>query len=142
MNHFVLFYILIAIAINGYSQSTKNSVCDSTLIYITKQLEDIDFRINGMNRFKLYPTENIYTLLKLDTATGKIDQLQWSLDSDKEGSFTINNDDLSLGSGSGTFELYPTKNMYQFILLDKVTGRQWHIQWGMEASKRWIRRFY
>lgn len=142
MKHFVLFYILIAIAINGYSQSTKNSVCDSTLIYITKQLEDIDFRINGMNRFKLYPTENIYTLLKLDTATGKIDQLQWSLDSDKEGSFTINNDDLSLGSGSGTFELYPTKNMYQFILLDKVTGRQWHIQWGMEASKRWIRRFY
>lgn len=142
MKHFVLFYILIAIAINGYSQSTKNNVCDSTLIYITKQLEDIDFRINGMNRFKLYPTENIYTLLKLDTATGKIDQLQWSLDSDKEGSFTINNDDLSLGSGSGTFELYPTKNMYQFILLDKVTGRQWHIQWGMEASKRWIRRFY
>lgn len=142
MKHFVLFFILISIAINGYSQSTKNSVCDSTLIYITKQLEDIDFRINGMNRFKLYPTENIYTLLKLDTATGKIDQLQWSLDSDKEGSFTINNDDLSLGSGSGTFELYPTKNMYQFILLDKVTGRQWHIQWGMEASKRWIRRFY
>lgn len=142
MKHFVLFFILIAIAINGHSQSTKNSVCDSTLIYITKQLEDIDFRINGMNRFKLYPTENIYTLLKLDTATGKIDQLQWSLDSDKEGSFTINNDDLSLGSGSGTFELYPTKNMYQFILLDKVTGRQWHIQWGMEASKRWIRRFY
>lgn len=142
MKHFVLFFILIAIAINGYSQSTKNNVCDSTLIYITKQLEDIDFRINGMNRFKLYPTENIYTLLKLDTATGKIDQLQWSLDSDKEGSFTINNDDLSLGSGSGTFELYPTKNMYQFILLDKVTGRQWHIQWGMEASKRWIRRFY
>lgn len=142
MKKIVLFFPLIAIAINGYSQSTKNSVCDSTLIYITKQLEDIDFRINGMNRFKLYPTENIYTLLKLDTATGKIDQLQWSLDSDKEGSLTINNDDLSLGSGSGTFELYPTKNMYQFILLDKVTGRQWHIQWGMEASKRWIRRFY
>ena len=142
MKHFVLFFIFFVFSINGYSQSTKNSVCDSTLIYITKQLEDIDFRINGMNRFKLYPTENIYTLLKLDTATGKIDQLQWSLDSDKEGSFTINNDDLSLGSGSGTFELYPTKNMYQFILLDKVTGRQWHIQWGMEASKRWIRRFY
>ena len=142
MKKIVLFFPLIAIAINGYSQSTKNSVCDSTLIYITKQLEDIDFRINGMNRFKLYPTENIYTLLKLDTATGKIDQLQWSLDSDKEGSLTINNDDLSLGSGSGTFELYPTKNMYQFILLDKVTGRQWHIRGGMEASRRWIRRFY
>lgn len=32
-----------------------------------------------MDRFKLYSTDNIYTFLKLDTATGKIDQLQWSL---------------------------------------------------------------
>ena len=142
MKKYVLFIMSIIIAINGCYQTTKNDVCDSTLTSISKQLEVIEFRINGMNRFKLYPTENIYTFLKLDTATGKIDQLQWSLESDNEGSVPINSDDLSLDSGCGTFELYPTKNMYQFILLDKVTGRQWHIQWGMEASKRWIRRFY
>lgn len=142
MKKLVLFVTLLTIAMNGYSQSTKNSLCDSTLIYITKQLENIEFRINGMDRFKLYSTDNIYTFLKLDTATGHIDQLQWSLDSDKEGSVTINSDDLSFETGSGTFELYPTKNMYQFILLDKVIGRQWHVQWGMEASKRWIRRFF
>ena len=105
MKKLVLFITLITITINGYSQTTKISVCDSTLAYISKQLEDIEFRINGMNRFKLYPTENIYTFLKLDTATGKIDQLQWSLESDNEGSVTINSDDLSLGSGCGTFEL-------------------------------------
>lgn len=142
MKKFALFVFVITIAMNGYSQSSKSSVCDSTLIYISKQLEDIEFRINGLDRFKLYSTDNIYTFLKLDTATGKIDQLQWSLDSDNEGTVTINSDDLSLETGSGTFELYPTKNMYQFILLDKVTGRQWHVQWGMETSKRWIRRFY
>ena len=142
MKKYVLFIMSIIIAINGCSQTTKNDVCDSTLTSISKQLEVIEFRINGMNRFKLYPTENIYTFLKLDTATGKIDHLQWSLESDNEGLVTINSDDLSLGSGCGTFELYPTKNMYQFILLDKVTGRQWHVQWGMETSKRWIRRFY
>lgn len=142
MKKFALFVVLITIAMNGYSQSAKSSVCDSTLVYITKQLEDIEFRINGVDRFKLYPTDNIYTFLKLDTATGKIDQLLWSLDSDNEGTLTINSDDLSFETGSGTFELYPTKNMYQFILLDKVTGRQWHVQWGMETSKRWIRKFY
>ena len=142
MKKYVLFIMSIIIAINGYSQTTKNDVCDSTLTSISKQLEVIEFRINGMNRFKLYPTENIYTFLKLDTATGKIDQLQWSLESDNEGSVPINSDDLSLDSGCGTFELYPTMNMYQFILLDKVSGRQWHIQWGMESSERWIRRFY
>ena len=142
MKKYVLFIMSIIIAINGCSQTTKNDVCDSTLTSISKQLEVIEFRINGMNRFKLYPTENIYTFLKLDTATGKIDQLQWSLESDNEGSVPINSDDLSLDSGCGTFELYPTMNMYQFILLDKVSGRQWHIQWGMKSSQRWIRRFY
>lgn len=142
MKKFVLLIALIAIALSGYSQTTKNSSCDSTLVIITKQLDNIEFRINGMDRFKLYPTDNIYTLLKLDTATGKIDQLQWSLDSDNEGTIPINSDDLSYNSGSGTFELYPTKNMYQFILLDKVTGRQWHVQWGMDLSKRWIRAIY
>ena len=142
MKKYVLFIMSIIIAINGCSQTTKNDVCDSTLTSISKQLEVIEFRINGMNRFKLYTTENIYTFLKLDTATGKIDQLQWSLESDNEGSVPINSDDLSLDSSCGTFELYPTMNMYQFILLDKVSGRQWHIQWGMESSQRWIRRFY
>ena len=138
----VLLILFVVSSINMYSQTSKNSLCDSTLVYITKQLDKIEFRINGMNRFKLYPTENIYTFLKLDTATGKIDQLQWSLDIDKEITVPINSDDLSLGSGCSNLELYPTKNMYQFILLDKVTGMQWHVQWGMEESKRWIRRFY
>lgn len=96
------------------------------------------------NRYKLYQTENIYTFLQLDTKTGQIKQVQWSLDSGKEGSVTINDDDLSFGYGygSGSFELYPTKNMYQFILLDKTDGRKWHVQWGMEYGNRWIRRMY
>lgn len=40
-----------------------------------------------------------------------IEQVQWSLDSENEGSVTINNDDLNygFGHGSGSFELYPTK---------------------------------
>ena len=42
--------------------------------------------------------------------------------------------------GPGVFELYPTKNMYQFILLDKANGRTWHVQWGLEDEHRWIRR--
>lgn len=142
MKKIMLSVALITIAMNGYSQSVTNSVCDSTLVYITMQLDNIEFGINGKNRFKLYPTENVYTFLRLDTATGRVAQVQWSMDSENEGSIIINDEDLSLGLGSGTFELYPTKNLFQFILLDKVTGRQWHIQWGMETTKRWIRRIY
>ena len=96
------------------------------------------------NRYKMYMTENIYTLLQLDTQTGKIEQVQWSLESKDEGCFTINSDDLSYGFGysSGSFELYPTKNMYQFILMDKTDGRKWHVQWGIGKNKSWIRRLY
>lgn len=117
---------------------------DTLLIINNQLLEHLDIDLSLKNRYKLYQTENIYTFLQLDTKTGQIKQVQWSLDSDKEGSVTINGDDLSygFGYGSGSFELYPTKNMYQFILLDKTDGRKWHVQWGMDYDKRWIRRIW
>ena len=131
-----------ASAQNESSISHTQTVNDSTLIKIHTIVEDIDFRMHGLDRYKLYPTENIYNFLQLDTMTGKIEIVQWSLGDDKEGSATLNDEDLSLGTGCGTFELYPTKNIYQFLLLDKVTGRRWHVQWGYKLSERWIKRIY
>lgn len=114
-----------------------------SLIQVTNMwLEQIELDNSLKNRYKMYPTDNIYTLLQLDTKTGMIEQVQWSLESSNEGSVTINGEDLTSGYGSNSFELYPTKNMYQFILLDKTTGKKWHVQWGMKASERWIRRIY
>ena len=128
-------------------QIQKDSVLNKidSLVQITNVwLEQIELDYSLKQRYKLYQTENIYTLLQLDTKTGMIEQVQWSLDSENEGSVIINNDDLNLGFGygSGSFELYPTKNMYQFILLDKTSGRKWHVQWGMKPKERWIRRIY
>ena len=95
-------------------------------------------------RFKLYPTENLYTFLQLDTMTGQIKQVQWNLDEEKEFSVSINSKDLNgvFDSGPGVYELYPTKNMYQFILINKITGAKWHVQWGLGDAKRWIREIY
>ena len=129
-----------------YEQKIDSLLCQiDTLIMINNQLLDhIHIDLSLKNTYKLYQTENIYTLLQLDTKTGMIEQVQWSLESKNEGSVSINSDDLTYGYGygSGSFELYPTKNMYQFILLDKTNGKKWHVQWGMEDSKRWIRRIY
>lgn len=161
MRKAVLFLLLIS-AININAQTAKTTTntrsvkyeqkVDSllsqidTLLMINNQLlEHLEINSSQKGRYKLYQTENLYTLLQLDTKTGKIEQVQWSLDSDKEGTFTINDEDLTwgLGYGSGTFELYPTKNMYQFILIDKTDGRKWHVQWGTGGEKsRWIRRIY
>lgn len=118
------------------------SVTDSLLTNITQRLNSIEYRMRGLDRYKIYRTENMYNLLKLDTMTGRLYQVQWNLDDNKEFESTIISIDLSYDSGCGTFELYPTQNMYQFLLLDKVNGRVWHVQWGLESSKRWYRRIY
>lgn len=157
-----LFFLLLitTIGVNAQTAKTTSNVkftkheqkVDSllsqidTLLMINNQLlEHLEINTSLKERYKLYQTENIYTFLQLDTKTGMIEQVQWSLDSDKEGTFTINDEDLNWGNGygSGTYELYPTKNMYQFILIDKTNGRKWHVQWGTGGERsRWIRRIY
>ena len=127
-----------------YTKDSSLVRIDSLLQDVNAWLEHIELNSSLKQRYKLYPTENMYNFLKLDTKTGKIEQVQWSLDRDEEVSVIINAEDLTYGYGygSGSFELYPTQNMYQFLLLDKTTGKTWHVQWGLSSSKRWIRRIY
>lgn len=148
---FIALFFIATVAVAQTQLSNQQIQKDSVLNRIeglvqinNAWLEQIELGYSLKQRYKLYQTENIYTLLQLDTKTGMIEQVQWSLDSKNEGSVTINGDDLNygFGYGSGSFELYPTRNMYQFILLDKTSGRKWHVQWGMETEKRWIRRIY
>lgn len=86
--------------------------------------------------YRLFNTKNIYTLLKLDTRDGRIWQVQWG---DAEHRFIepLNTVVLAPGGKAGRFTLYPTSNIYTFILLDQETGDVWHIQWG-KAAERFI----
>ena len=78
------------------------------------------------------------TLLEIDTKTGMLKQIHWALKADEEKVYIINPNDLSESSesGPGLFELYPTKNMYQFIIINKANGNKWHIQWGDDKDHR------
>lgn len=159
MKRFFLFLTVLLLSFVGMAQTTNESPLEvkdnqdekivallariDTLMAINNELLiHLEINTSLKERYKLYLTDNIYTLLQLDTKTGRIEQVQWSSDSDNEGSVVINGEDLSYGYGSGTFELYPTQNMYKFILIDKTDGRKWHVQWGMSENKRWIRRIY
>lgn len=122
-------------------KESQQSLIDHLDEYVKLIMLNQDRNATEQDRYKFYPTENIYNFLLLDTKTGKIDQVQWSLESGNEGSLKLNEEDLSISSGS-CFELYPTKNMYQFLLLDKKNGRSWHVQWGFEKGKRWIQRIW
>lgn len=93
----------------------------------------------GVVRFKLFPTQNMWTYIKLDTQTGRMWQVQYSLNGDK-GRFECDLNPSSLvavGSKiNGRFELYPTQNIYNFILLDQVEGKTWQVQWSFEEENR------
>ena len=113
-----------------------------TMAYIDAMYNRI---IESTQRYKMYKTENTYNLLKLDTATGRVWQVQYRLGS--TDSMTVAVDDSSLLWESetlraGRFELYATNNMYQFILLDTETGRTWQVQWNTEYNKRFRERIY
>lgn len=118
---------------------------DSLLQECRELRKDIFVYSSTKSRYKLYPTENIYTFLKLNTETGQIWQLQWSMEEEREGEVIINASNLKYSfdsGGTGSFELYPTKNMYTFILIEKDYGRKWHVQWGMDTKYRFIRQIF
>lgn len=100
----------------GYAQTkTIQAQLDSisaTVDNILQEMASTSVKNMISNTYKLYPTENIYTFLQLDTSNGKINQVQWNLDRDKEFTMVINGVDLRngiiIGHVSDRFELYPT----------------------------------
>ena len=97
-------------------------------------------------RYKLYGTENIYNLIKLDTATGALWQVQFEMNRDSDAMTAVIDETSLLWSDeeprAGRFELYPTKNMYTFILLDTELGRTYQVQWSTKAKERFRMRIY
>ena len=93
-------------------------------------------------RYKLSSTENKWTFLELDTFSGRIWQVQYSIkEPDYRFKIVLNDEWLlpyydSDGGFCGRFELYKTQNMYNFILLDTVNGRTWQVQWSTDAATR------
>ena len=124
---FVSIFVLTTISV--FSQSTsvvpvQNISTDSAVVY------------------RLFATQNMYTFIKLDTRNGKMWQVQWSTKgSDYRFETTLS--DVSMVNKdeekNGRFFLYPTTNIYNFILLDQIDGRAWQVQWGKEEERVVIR---
>jgi hypothetical protein len=126
-------------------QSKYNDLDISPKEKINQALLLIAEHTRSVNYYKLYPTTNIWTFIKLNTCTGQLWQVQYSTKgNDYRFQTSINSEDLTYGIETATdrFELYPTQNTYNFLLLDKLTGRIWQVQWSMEAKERIILRIY
>lgn len=120
----------------------KTVVDSPTVDPVTMEYMDAIYNqmLAGNPRFKMYQTKHDYILLKLDTATGQVWMVQFGM-GDKSSRRQIVVDDTSPLDGSepeinGRFELYPTNNMYNFILIDNFVGTTYQVQWHTESNKR------
>ena len=39
---------------------------------------------------------------------------------------------------NGRFILYPTQNIWNFILLDQINGNTWQVQWSIDSQSRLV----
>jgi len=90
--------------------------------------------------YRLFPTQNMWTFIKLNTRNGQTWQVQWSIEAHSR--FIT---PLSLiprvseeEERNGRFFLYPTQNRFNFILLDQIDGRIWQVQWSIETENRLV----
>jgi hypothetical protein len=128
----ISFFISIClISFTTFAQSTseapiQNISTDSTVIY------------------RLFSTRNMYTFIKLNTRNGQMWQVQWGTESKYQYETTLS--DISRvkkeEEKNGRFFLYPTKNVYNFILLDQIDGRVWQVQWSTNVAERLVDRIY
>lgn len=92
--------------------------------------------------YKLFSTGNMHTFIKLNTRNGQMWQVQWGTEV-KYQYETILSDiprvDKDLEK-NGRFFLYPTTNVFNFILLDQIDGRVWQVQWSTNAAERIVER--
>lgn len=129
MKKIFLFLSVFFISAATFSQSTseaptQNISTDSNVVY------------------RLFATRNMYTFIKLNTRNGQMWQVQWDTESKYQFENTlsdfsrVNKDDEK----NGRFFLYPTTNIYNFILLDQIDGRLWKVQWSTKIGERMVDR--
>jgi hypothetical protein len=95
---------------------------------------------NSTSTYRLFPTQNMWTLIKLNTRNGQIWQVQYDVQGIErfQTSLSLMPQIAKEQEANDRFTLHPTQNMYTFILLDQFDGRMWQVQWSTEAKKRFI----
>ena len=124
-----------------------SSICLTSCDNSGKRLEEIEKQVNRIASntanaepvFKLYPTRNMWNFLKLDTRNGKITMVQFSVeDNEKQFEYELSNVAQFNNTTPGRFILQPTENIYNFIMLDQVSGQTYQVQWSFDEDKRFV----
>ncbi len=123
-------FIFVSLTTIAYAQAQKNKT-----LTIPISTPTINSPI-----YQLFPTKNIWTFIKLDSRNGKMWQVQFDLTGENRGENTLNSIPLVTEEKEikGRFTLYPSENIYNFLLLDQIDGNVYQVQWSMEEKNRGV----
>lgn len=105
-----------------------------------KQLDNTTTQSSTAVKFRLFPTQNMWTFIKLNTKNGKMWQVQYDVNADNRFATILNAVPLveKDNEANDRFTLFSTQNIYTFILLDQIDGRTWQVQWSIDPQNRFI----
>lgn len=146
---FILITLLTFFAISSQGQTKQDSI-SSIQQGSTKKIQQTEKKVEiqpiEVQIYKLFPTQNYWTFIKLDTRNGKMWQVHFTISNDGyQGEVNLNSRSLIWTEEedvNGRFTIYPTNNIYNFILLDQINGRTYQVQWNNEKDKRFVSRIY
>lgn len=127
-----------SIILSYKEKSQTKQVISNTTKELEKKTENQQLEVPV---YQLFPTENHWTFIKLDTRNGKMWQVHFSVsDEGYQGEKDLNSRPLILSDEeiNGRFTLVPTKNIYNFLLLDQLTGRTYQVQWNNDYLNRFV----
>ena len=130
---------------NAQNYTPKDSVVLSPKDSLTFGYLDIFRSQLREPAYELHPTQNAWNFLKLNTATGGVTIVQFSLESGKRFEYELDSSSKLYSWDEpicGRFKLVPTQNAYNFLLLDQIDGRVWQVQWSLEEKNRFVTRIY
>jgi hypothetical protein len=115
----------------------------STFSQSTSEAPNQNISTDSNVTYRLFSTRNMYTFIKLNTKNGQMWQVQWDTKSNQiETPLSLITRVTKEEEKNGRFFLYPTTNIYNFILLDQLDGRAWQVQWNIEEKDRMVIRIY
>ena len=129
----IILILFVLVNINAKGQTIK----ENDLVRIS------NYQSPTPAKFRLYPTANRYTYLRLNTTNGFIDIVQYSTTEERErmiyplSVYPVVMDFFHLGT-LDRFTIYPTQNVYNFLLLDQVYGDTYQVQWSQDSTMRGI----
>ena len=126
----ILFTVLIVLStMSSFAQSlSKNN-----------KSANIQNAENSIKTYRLFPTDNMWTFIKLNTRNGQMWQVQYSMEDNRfESALSLIQLVEKNKEVDNRFTLYKTQNTWTFILLDQIDGRTWQVQWSIDYDKRGI----